>query len=115
MTPDMNNIKALTKQLYIAQQILDRRNYPILASGVREALTIFKPLADGSKVMVPREPTEAMIRAMHHQIDWCRNDQDTSDPVKPDQKLVIGGESFGTYCRDDLVDAYRAMLSAREE
>jgi hypothetical protein len=63
-------------------------------------------------VVVPVEPTPEMIRAGHHQIDWCRDKQNTSEPDHPSQKETIGGEATGTSCADDVRDAYRAMLKA---
>jgi len=59
-------------------------------------------------VMVPREPTEAMIVAGHKQIDWCRNDQNTHRPGHPSQKP----DGVGSDCGEDVADAWRAMLAA---
>ena len=59
-------------------------------------------------VMVPREPTDEMLLKGHHQIDWGRDDQPTNTNDDPLQKP--GG--VGTTCKEDLRDAYRAMLSA---
>ena len=59
-------------------------------------------------VMVPREPTDEMLLKGHHQIDWWRDDQPTNTNDDPLQKP--GG--VGTTCKEDLLDAYRAMLSA---
>ena len=64
-------------------------------------------LGDGW-VMVPREPTDEMLLKGHHQIDWGRDDQPTNTNDDPLQKL--GG--VGTTCKEDLRDAYRAMLAA---
>lgn len=57
--------------------------------------------------VVPVEPTEEMLRVMHDQIDWCREDQNTNIYDHPSQS-----EDGGTNCRQDLIDAYRAMLTA---
>lgn len=65
--------------------------------------------------MVPREPTPAMIRAGHHQIDWCRNDQNTSEPEHESQYDFHLGIKAGTSCGEDIVDAYHAMLAAAKE
>lgn len=59
-------------------------------------------------VVVPREPTEAMIFAMHHQIDWCRDDQNTYALEHTSQT----DNGIGTTCKQDILDAYRAMISA---
>ena len=59
-------------------------------------------------VMVPREPTDEMLLKGHHQIDWGRDDQPTNTNDDPLQKP--GG--VGTTCKEDLRDAYRAMLSS---
>lgn len=65
-----------------------------------------EPVADGW-VLVPREPTEDMIQEAHRQIDWCRNEENTHRPDHPSQ--TNGG---GTSCRQDLIDAWDAMLAA---
>ena len=62
----------------------------------------------GEWVMVPREPTEAMLAAGHQQIDWCRNGQRTLTTDDPSQ--TPGG--VGTNCKQDLQDAWKAMLEA---
>lgn len=59
-------------------------------------------------VDVPREPTEKMIYVMHHQIDWCRDDQDTHVPEHPSQT----DNGIGTTCKQDICDAYKAAISA---
>lgn len=59
-------------------------------------------------VDVPREPTEKMIYVMHHQIDWCRDDQDTHVPEHPSQT----DNGIGTTCKQDICDAYEAAISA---
>lgn len=63
---------------------------------------------------VPVEPTEAMLTAGHHQIDWCRNGQSTNVNEHPSQTEVIGGVTCGTTCKKDLQDAWAAMLAAAE-
>ena len=50
-------------------------------------------------------PTDA-VRAAHHQIDWCRNAQNTYDPYQPDEDLV------GTNCAEDVQGAWAAALRA---
>jgi len=69
--------------------------------------------AAGQQVM-PKEPTPKMIAAGHQQIDWCRNDQKTDTPDDPSQVFMTGGVRAGTYCSEDIVDAYRAMLAVEE-
>jgi len=64
-------------------------------------------------VLVPLEPTEAMIYQGHHEIDWNRNGQNTSVPRHGSQKEPIDGELVGTFCEDDIRDSYRAMLASR--
>lgn len=49
-----------------------------------------------------REPSEGMIQRGHHKIDWCRDEQDTSTPD--------GYAGAGTTCRQDLTDAWQAMI-----
>lgn len=63
----------------------------------------------GEWVMVPVEPTEAMLAKGHHMIDWSRTDQPTNTNDNPLQKP--GG--VGTNCKEDLRDAWRAMIDAR--
>ena len=65
---------------------------------------------------VPKEPTDAMLMAGHRCIDWCRDGQNTYDnedlsqtEVKIDE-IVIG--NAGTTCKQDLIDAWQAMLAA---
>lgn len=65
------------------------------------------PAPDGW-VMVPKEPTPEMIFNGHHQIDWCRNDQNTHEVEHPSQTA----DGIGTTCGQDILDAWRAMLSA---
>ncbi len=64
--------------------------------------------ASGDYVVVPREPTEAMIWAGHHEIDWCRNGQATHIPDHPSQI----DDGVGTTCKQDICDAWIAMLNA---
>ena len=66
--------------------------------------------------LVPKEPTDAMLMAGHRCIDWCRDGQNTYDnedvsqtEVKIDE-IVIG--NAGTTCKQDLIDAWQAMLAA---
>ena len=62
---------------------------------------------DGYRV-VPVEPTEEMLAAGHREIDWCRNNQNTHTNDHPTQ--TRGG--IGTTCKQDLIDAWGAMLAA---
>lgn len=62
----------------------------------------------GEWVMVPREPTEAMLAAGHQQIDWWRDGQETL--TNDHQSQTPGG--VGTNCKQDLQDAWKAMLEA---
>lgn len=80
---------------------------------LREAADFISRLSTapaGDVVLVPREPTEAMIVAGHREIDWCRNDQNTHRPGHPSQT-----EGGGSSCGDDVRDAYRAMIAAAQE
>lgn len=77
-----------------------------------QSIRALKPATD--YVVVPREPTEAMISEMHDQIDWCRNDQDTSQPRHDSQKVCMSGTWVGTFCEDDIRDAYAAMINTKE-
>lgn len=70
------------------------------------------PAAGVDMVLVPREPTDEMLKAGHQQIDWCRNTQRTATYDDPSQKEVIGGKPVGTTCKEDLRDAWHAMLAA---
>jgi len=74
---------------------------------VAKAIRALEPTS-GEYVVVPREPTEAMILAGHHQIDWCRDDQQTHIPEHPSQQH----EGLGTTCKQDICDAWTAMLNA---
>lgn len=66
----------------------------------------------GEHVMVPREPTEAMVCAGMSEIDWCRDDQ-VQDKFRPFEKLNQDGSTYaGTSPGEDVQDAYRAMLAA---
>ena len=58
-------------------------------------------------VLVPMEPTEAMLAEGHRNIDWGRDRQNTSVNEHPSQT-----DFGGTSCKTDLSDAYTAMLSA---
>ena len=78
-----------------------------LIDGAKRVLSAPSSPGDGW-VMVPREPTDEMLLKGHHQIDWGRDDQPTNTNDDPLQKP--GG--VGTTCKEDLRDAYRAMLSA---
>jgi hypothetical protein len=78
-------------------------------------LALLSPLAAGTHVIAPVEPTEEMILKGHHQIDWCRDKQDTSVPEHETQRWTVGKETGGTTCGDDIRDAYRAMLSANQK
>jgi hypothetical protein len=69
-------------------------------------------LAAGTHVIAPVEPSEEMILKGHHQIDWCRDKQDTSVPEHETQRWKFGNKTGGTTCGDDIRDAYRAMLAA---
>ena len=60
--------------------------------------------------VVPVEPTEAMLKAGHQQIDWCRDSQDTATYDHPSQN-----KQGGTNCKTDVSDAYRAMINAAQE
>lgn len=66
-----------------------------------------KPVVEGY-VLVPVEPTPEIIRAMHHKIDWCRDDQNTYEVEHPSQNP----NGVGTTCKQDICDAYRAMIEA---
>lgn len=69
----------------------------------------------GPLVVMPRELTKEMIWAAHQEIDWCRNTQNTAYPRHETQKENIGGEPIGTFCEDDIRDAYRAMIAEGEK
>lgn len=76
---------------------------------VRLVLEAAAPAIPEGWVMVPVEPTEAMLAKGHHMIDWWRTDQPTNTNDNPLQKP--GG--VGTNCKEDLQDAWRAMIDAR--
>lgn len=82
----------------------------VLARALTAALSA---LESEGWVLVPLEPTEAMIYQGHHEIDWNRNGQNTSVPRHGSQKEPIDGELVGTFCEDDIRDSYRAMLASR--
>lgn len=83
-------------------------------STAKRALTAaLSALESEGWVLVPLEPTEAMIYQGHHEIDWNRNGQNTSVPRHGSQKEPIDGELVGTFCEDDIRDSYRAMLASR--
>lgn len=75
---------------------------------LQAALTTISAYLGDTHVDVPREPTEKMIYVMHHQIDWCRDDQDTHVPEHPSQT----DNGIGTTCKQDICDAYEAAISA---
>jgi hypothetical protein len=60
--------------------------------------------------MVPIEPAEILIKAMHREIDWCRDDQNTYH-LEHESQI----EGSGTSCKEDLIDAYKAMIAAAQE
>lgn len=63
-------------------------------------------------VLVPVEPTEAMVSAGMSEIDWCRDEQ-VQDKFRPFLKLNQDGSSYsGTSPGEDVRDAYRAMIAA---
>lgn len=65
---------------------------------------------DNGLIIVPVEPTEAMISKGHNEIDWCRNYQNTEEVDHESQTL--GGS---TSCKTDITDAYKAMIAAFQE
>lgn len=67
-------------------------------------------LADHGLVAVPANPTDVMLQAGHQEIDWCRSDQDTSQYDHVTQNMW-----GGTNCKQDVDDAYRAMIKAAQE
>lgn len=87
--------------------------------GMKELDTILAALRaiapGGPLVVMPRELTKEMIWAAHQEIDWCRNTQNTAYPRHETQKENIGGEPIGTFCEDDIRDAYRAMIAEGEK
>lgn len=63
-------------------------------------------------VLMPVEPTEAMVSAGMSEIDWCRDEQ-VQDKFRPFLKLNQDGSSYsGTSPGEDVRDAYRAMIAA---
>jgi hypothetical protein len=60
--------------------------------------------------LVPIEPAEILIKAMHREIDWCRDDQNTYH-LEHESQI----EGSGTSCKEDLIDAYKAMIAAAQE
>lgn len=70
-----------------------------------------KAIEEGSRaedwVLVPREPTEAMLSKGHREIDWHRDGQSTFPNEHPSQT-----DAGGTSCKQDLIDAWKAMLAA---
>lgn len=63
-------------------------------------------------ILVPVKPTPEMLLAGHHKIDWCRDGQKTNVMEDPSQVEVISGHTIGTTCKQDLADAWEAMLAA---
>lgn len=57
--------------------------------------------------VVPNEPTEEMLTKAHQEIDWVRTDQNTYLNNHPSQI-----DDGSTSCKEDMQDAYRALLSA---
>ena len=64
----------------------DRLAALLAAARAEAAPVVSAPSSPGDGwVMVPREPTEAMLAAGHQQIDWCRNGQRTLTNDDPSQ------------------------------
>lgn len=86
----------------------DDHSYNRALDHAEHAIRALSPEPGGGEfVVVPRIPTQAMILAGHHQIDWCRDDQQTHVPEHPSQH-----EGVGTTCKQDICDAWTAMLTA---
>lgn len=68
---------------------------------------VLQAIEDAGFAVVPVEPTDVMLKEGHRQIDWCRNHQNTATFDHPSQN-----EYGETNCREDLIDAYKAMLEA---
>ena len=94
---------------------MEPQSFPAWRDYTDEAEHALSALDAAGMVVVPKEPTEAMIAAGHQQIDWCRTDEKTNTPYDPSQVFMTGGVRAGTYCGEDIADAYRAMLAAKEE
>lgn len=86
---------------------------------VQEAIEILKPLAwkrgdverPPTHTIVPCDPTPEMICAGHQQIDWCRDKEKTDTPYDESQITRDKyGNQLGTYCGQDLKDAWIAMI-----
>lgn len=89
---------------------------PFDAAQLNVLIAALRAIAPGGPLVVmPRELTKEMIWAAHQEIDWCRNTQNTAYPRHETQKENIGGEPIGTFCEDDIRDAYRAMIAEGEK
>jgi hypothetical protein len=66
--------------------------------------------------LVPKEPTEEILYAMHHQIDFDRTDQNTEKMEHESQTSCgdgMGGVIHaGSTIKQDMLDAYHAALTA---
>src|SRR6266853_1641492 len=66
--------------------------------------------------LVPKEPTEEMLYAMHHKIDFHRSDQHTDKMEHESQTSCDDGMGgivhAGTTIKQDMIDAYEAALVA---
>lgn len=80
------------------------------------ALRDMEPVASDPPraIIAPCDPTPEMISAGHQQIDWCRDKEKTDTPYDESQVTRDKyGNQLGTYCGQDLKDAWIAMLAAR--
>ena len=90
----------------------------LIVDEINAALAQPEPEPDGW-VLVPKEPTEAMLWAGHMKIDFDRGGQNTlklEDPsqtqvVDPKDGTVLNVEE-ATTVRQDMIDAWEAMLAA---
>jgi len=92
---------------------MEPQSFPAWRDYMDESEHSLSALDAAGMVVVPKEPTEAMILVGHRQIDWSRNDQKTDTPYDPSQVFMTGGSWCVTYRGGTTSEAAVMSLKAK--